>query len=535
MAEWKPVSPSPGLRSAFAQWRSVLDEKQGRRVAVFFEDREAMAGAMLAAWSLGREVVLPGDALPETKKALSPTVDVFLGDFQQAPQSVAMSVEKTGDIPGIAPETSRLTIFTSGSTGVPVALERALSQLLLEVVALEHTFGGMLPMWARVVSTVSHQHLYGLLFAVLWPLATGRSLTPRRLEFPEELRAELATSDSVLVSSPAHLKRLPADVPWSTKVHAVFSSGGPLAEPDAKSAELVLGRTPIEIYGSSETGGIAFRSHRAPRWVPLPGVGFRVNPEGLLEIRSPFLATDGWHTLSDRAQTSDDSFVLLGRVDRIAKIEEKRVSLDAVEQGLVASGWCTDARVLVLSGRRSELGAVCVLSAMGVARATKEGHRALSETLRDFLSDRLERIALPRRFRFLDELPLNAQGKVTQEDLEALFLPSRPSGRWVSKQATTAEFEFTVDPSLRVLDGHFPGLAVVPGVAQLDWAMSLARDVFTMGTKLARMESVKFLALMRPGEVVRLVLEWSAEKSTLNFVFSGKRRTFSSGQMVVRT
>ncbi len=534
MAEWKPLSPSPGLRSAFARWRSVLDVNQGRRVAVFFEDREAMAGAMLAAWSLGREVVLPGDALPQTQKSLAPTVDLFLGDFPEATHAVA-AVERAGDLPAIDPETSRLTIFTSGSTGVPVALARSLSQLLLEVVALEQAFGGTIPPWARVVSTVSHQHLYGLLFAVLWPLATGRSLTPRRLEFPEELRAELAASDSVLVSSPAHLKRLPADGAWVTKVHAVFSSGGPLAEADARSAEVVLGRTPVEIYGSSETGGIAFRSHRAPRWVPLPGVGFRVNPEGLLEVRSPFLATDGWHTLSDRAEASDDSFVLLGRVDRIAKIEEKRVSLDSVEQGLVASGWCTDARVLVLNGRRIELGAVCVLSATGAVQATTEGHRALSETLRGFLGDRLERVALPRRFRFVDELPLNAQGKVTQEDLEALFLPSRPSGTWVSKQDTTAEFEFTVDPSLRVLDGHFPGLAVVPGVAQLDWAMSLARDVFQMNTKLERMESVKFLALMRPGEAVRLVLQWNAETSTLTFAFSGKGRSYSTGRMVVRT
>ncbi len=533
MAEWKPVAPSLALRSAFARWRGALEPIQGRRVAVFLEDREAMAGAILAAWSLGREVVLPGDALPQTQRALAPGVDVFLGEFPGSPQPAARAYDDAADIPGIDPSASRLTIFTSGSTGVPVALARSLSQLLREVVALEEAFGGEIPLWARVVSTVSHQHLYGLLFAVLWPLSTGRSLTPRRLEFPEEVRAELTAFDSVLVSSPAHLKRLPAEGPWPTRVHAVFSSGGPLEHDDARSAEAVLGPTPIEIYGSSETGGIASRTYRAPRWTPLPGVGFRVSPEGLLEVRSPFLATSGWHTLADRAEVVDDSFVLLGRSDRIAKIEEKRVSLDAVEQGLVASGWCTAARVLVLNGRRVELGAVCQLSSTGAALATTQGHRALGESLREFLADRVERVALPRRFRFVDELPLNAQGKVTQDDLEVLFRPVRPSGTWLSKDDTSAVFEFTVDPSLRVLDGHFPELAVIPGVAQLDWAMSFGGDAFAMSRRLERMEAVKFSSLMRPGQVVRLELKWSAASAVLTFSFSGKGRTYSSGRMVV--
>ncbi|HAU81132.1 MAG TPA: AMP-binding protein, partial [Stenotrophomonas sp.] len=95
-----------------------------------------------------------------------------------------------------------------------------------------------------------------------------------------------------------------------------------------------MGVAPTEVFGSSETGGVAWRRWSAarPQWHPLPGVAWRID-EGCLAVRSPHLASEDWWLTQDRAVADDGhSFRLLGRADRIVKIEERRVSLDALEQ-----------------------------------------------------------------------------------------------------------------------------------------------------------------------------------------------------------
>ncbi len=44
------------------------------------------------------------------------------------------------------------------------------------------------------------------------------------------------------------------------RLRAIFSSGGPLPFEVAQESKRLLGPVPIEVYGSSETGGIAWRS-----------------------------------------------------------------------------------------------------------------------------------------------------------------------------------------------------------------------------------------------------------------------------------
>src|SRR4030095_13335117 len=103
-----------------------------------------------------------------------------------------------------------LCLYLSKSEGpvVPKAIPKKLSQMSREVATLETRFGDLLGV-ADVMTTVSHQHIYGLLFNVLWPLVAGRAIHARSFLFPQELMAVLAERDGLLVSSPAHLKRLP--------------------------------------------------------------------------------------------------------------------------------------------------------------------------------------------------------------------------------------------------------------------------------------------------------------------------------------
>jgi 3-hydroxymyristoyl/3-hydroxydecanoyl-(acyl carrier protein) dehydratase len=61
-----------------------------------------------------------------------------------------------------------------------------------------------------------------------------------------------------------------------------------------------------------------------------------------------------------------------------------------------------------------------------------------------------------------------------------------------------------VPRDLSCFPGHFPGLPVVPGVLQLDWAMELAADLLEGAPDVAEIESLKLRAPLRPGGRFRI-------------------------------
>ena len=522
----------PSVLLEVQKWRTTFQSIAARRLALFLDDRHAFTAALLAAWAQRKQVVLPGDVLPATLEALAPHVDAWVGDI---PGRVTLGPGEPaiGDLPEPDREAEGLVVFTSGTTGAPSAIPKRLRQLFDEVATLEATFGARCGPDANIFSTVSHQHIYGLLFSVLWPIASGRTLTVHRLEYPEALEAALGRAPCVLISSPAHLKRLPDVPPWKTQLRAVFSSGGPLSEEGGARARAILGHQPIEIFGSSETGGVAWRQGSSSFWRALAGVEFRKSPEGLLEVLSPHLPAREWFATADRVELAAGTFRLLGRADRIAKIEEKRVSLELIERTACATGLVTEARAVVIEGARVTLGLVGVPSARGQALERKE----LLDRLKRALEGAIERVAIPRRFRFVEAFPIDAQGKVTEVLLTGLFQASVaqtvPRVKWVERTASHAALELTVSPELEVLDGHFPETPVVPGVAQLDWAIGWAREAFGFRGNFTRLEVLKFQALMLTGHEVKVALDWNAERSTLTFKFTSSTASYSSGRVVL--
>ena len=88
-------------------------------------------------------------------------------------------------------------------------MPKALRHLEAEVAVLEACFGGALAPATQVFATASPQHLYGLLFRVLWPLAAGRPFhAPTYLHAEELLPRIEEAGDALLASTPAHLSRM---------------------------------------------------------------------------------------------------------------------------------------------------------------------------------------------------------------------------------------------------------------------------------------------------------------------------------------
>lgn len=83
---------------------------------------------------------------------------------------------------------------------------------------------------------------------------------------------------------------------------------------------------------------------------------------------------------------------------------------------------------------------------------------------------------------------------------------------------------------LEFLAGHFPGFPVVPAMVQIDWVMDVTRDLLGGPPVLLRLEGLKFEALLRPADIVRLTTDLSPDKTVLNFRLWNNDRGFSSGR-----
>ena len=98
---------------------------------------------------------------------------------------------------------STVQFYTSGSSSQPKAISKNLTQLLLEASTLDKLFGAGIQN-SKVFATVSHHHIYGLIFRLLWPLLYKKPFNTSTLLYPEELvAASQRYSDICLISSPA--------------------------------------------------------------------------------------------------------------------------------------------------------------------------------------------------------------------------------------------------------------------------------------------------------------------------------------------
>ncbi|WP_042880321.1 AMP-binding protein [Cupriavidus necator] len=524
-------------------WRAAFAAAPGERWAIHIDSTQEFAAALFGAWHAGKHVVLPGDMRPDTLLALRVHTDGWAGELPQGLQPRDLDGD-AGAWPPLLPDDTSVTLFTSGSTGAPEAIHKRLAQLDAETAALQAAFGAQLPRDVRLLATVSHQHIYGLLFCVLWPLAAGRALPQVRLAFHEEVVAACGDAPVVLVSSPAHLRRMPESLDWSAAraaVCAVFSSGGPLPPTAADDALRHLGQSPIEVFGSSETGGIAWRqrARQQDRWTALPGVAWRLQ-DGFLAVRSAHLPNDDWHVCADRALADgEQGFVLAGRADRVAKIEEKRVSLTRIEQALAASPLVQDARaVLVDLDVGTRVAAAVVLAEAGAAMLADAGRPAVIAALKAALADGVDPLALPRRWHLaIEALPCNAQGKTTEAMLRDLFHQTLPRAVWIEGSDNTAVATLDVGEHLAIFDGHFPGTPIVPGVAQIDWVMTLAPQRLPVPARerFLRLDVLKFQGVIRPGSQVRLDLEWLPAKAALAFRLTSAAGPHASGRIIFRS
>lgn len=511
---------------------ATLRARGVHRVALHLDDAAELAIALFGAWRAGVSVLLPADAQPGTRQHLETLADLWLDTLDGLDSAPLPPAELDLDA-------CQLTLCTSGSSGAAKLIDKRLRQLAHEVDALEQLWGKDL-LGATLVASVSAQHIYGLLFRVLWPLCAGRPFVRRALPFAEDLQqASLQAGCFAWVSSPALLKRMGENLDWPalTGVRRVFSSGGELPAEAAQALHRRLGQCPTEIYGSSETGGIAWRQGDVT-WQAFAGVELGQDDDGALNVRSTYLPVGHCEQTADTVRLEGDGrFVLLGRLDRIVKLEEKRISLPMLEQALADHAWVAEVRLGVVNEGRAFLGALVALSPTGLRALRSQGRRSVTAALRSHLAGRCETIALPRRWRLLLHLPWNSQGKLPQAQVNELLKAPRPKrvpalssvagddGEWL--------LELEVPPDLAHFSGHFAKTPVLPGVVQIDWALDFARQLLELPPRFLGMEVLKFQQLVRPGDRVQLSLRFDPQRSKLYFAYRNGEAACASGRILL--
>jgi acyl-CoA synthetase (AMP-forming)/AMP-acid ligase II len=487
-----------GLPLSFGQFRDEVAACAGavraagcRRGALVARDGWNFAVGLMGLLHGGAEVVVPPNAQPGALAALSGTWDMVLDDPPIMGEPLRLRP--------LDAAACRLAFYTSGSTGTPKRVDKTLAQMEGEAAALQALWGEALGD-APTLATVAHQHIYGLTFKLSWPLMAGRPFVSLSHELWETLLADLPPG-AVLVSSPAHLTRLGGLHVVADRPRLLLSAGAPLPLAAAREAEWLFGVLPTEIYGSTETGAVATRQADAP-WRPFPGTAVRREVDGRLSLSCPYVSPD-WIECADRIDLeADGGFHLLGRADRVAKIEGKRVGLAEVEAALAVLPEVAEAQVVVLGG--TVLAAAVVPTPVGRAALERLGAFRFGRALRWQLSATLEPAGQPRRWRFVERLPDGAMGKRQDAAVTALFEDGRLPPATVRPVEGGFEFDLAMAPDLRWFDGHFPVFPLLPGVVQVDWAVGFARRHLGYAGPTAQRFRIKFKQMIRPGD--RLVL-----------------------------
>jgi acyl-coenzyme A synthetase/AMP-(fatty) acid ligase len=269
-------------------------------------------------------------------------------------------------------------------------------------------------------------HIYGFLHSIVMPLISGAAVASETPSFPEQIaQAARERRATILIAAPAHYRALRGKALGAPSLRFALSSAGPLAPEDNEAFCQANGVGVTEIYGSTETGGVARRNRfqgEVALTPPAP-VGWRIE-NGQLLVASPWLSpelprnADGFFVTADRAEAKDSGFILKGRVDSVIKVAGKRVDLEEIAAAIRAIAGVSDCLALALpedSGRGSRIAALVA----GDAQV---------ETLKRLLAGRLEHHALPKIIRIVERIPMKANGKHDREAvLRLLAMHQQPA------------------------------------------------------------------------------------------------------------
>jgi len=415
----------------YAAFTELAGDDKGRcskvPVCLAAEEKGVIAAALLAALASGSVLVLPHSfsklalaQMQESTGFLAAVVDVER-PLPTGTQRISCGASSKGvPLPHIhvPKDTELLQIFTGGSTGAPKIWSKTAGNIFGE--ALYMTSRYQVSAKDIIVSTVSPYHIYGLLFSVVIPLVSRATVFAGTPLFPAEITECVEEqSATLLVSIPAHYRVLKGRTVGSS-LRMAFSSAGMLPAEDSLDFSACNKVGVVEVYGSTETGGLATRNRSAGHefFRPFEPVTYTIQDERLY-VQSQFLSPDlsvnaeGFFLSGDRVQREgEDTFSLHGRADAVTKVGGVRVDLEEVRDLLLSQATVKECVVIPLvdeTGRGNRI------------EALVRGEKADPSQLKKVLAGLLEPAALPRCIRVVSVIPLTPAGKPDRKTIVTLL------------------------------------------------------------------------------------------------------------------
>lgn len=314
---------------------------------------------------------------------------------------------------------------TSASTGAARLLTFTAEQLAADAENIVATMG-LRADWPNL-GVISLAHSYGFSNLILPLLLHGIPLVLAGAALPEAVRAAASGHAALALPAVPALWRAwheAGAIPAAARL--AISAGAPLPLALEQSVFARGGLKIHNFYGASECGGIAYDRSETPRadaacvGGAMANVSLAVNDEGCLEVRSRAVASTVWPDADaaitpgcfrtrDLAELRDGAVFLLGRASDVINAAGRKVSPELIERALRAHPAVHECLVLgvpSVDAARSEVIAAVVATRTGADEAG----------LREFLLRSLPAWQVPRVWRIVDELPVNARGKLSRAE-----------------------------------------------------------------------------------------------------------------------
>lgn len=353
-------------------------------LAVTTEERAAIAVRVAGFFGLDRE--------KSTELAGLPTLDLWARYLQ----------EQVDSRPNI------ITFSTSGSTGEPKLIVRDFYFLEQDAMHL----GEMLQGSRHVIGLVPPHHIYGFIYTILIPKVLQARRSDQRFRRPAAIMRDLEPGDA-LIGFP-HIwqlcaktkERFPASVIGTT-------STGPCPPEVIRTLRRLGLQTMIEIYGSSESGAM----------------GYRTNPDDPLTLMSTwqrwgddrFVRTleDGSvsepFAFQDVLEWVDEThFRVKKRLDSAVQVAGINIYPARVCETLRSHSAVADCAVRLMRPEEGDRLKAFVVLKEGISPGS-----ALTDDLRTFLAKRLSHLEQPKSIVFGPALPRNEIGKLADWTIDS--------------------------------------------------------------------------------------------------------------------
>lgn len=518
------------------QVAALLAGRRGRIVLSCRHARSFVPG-LFGAWFAGALVELLPNIQPGTLDRVDADADVacVLHDVAERQDRSAKAIYLpdvlAGPPPADAEDRARaiawpevaVCMSTSGTTERPRIVGKTLLQLVTEIDVL----AGQFPAARCVLATVPLSHFYGLLFGVLLPLRLGARIVSHDALLPADLAVILRrASVDLMVSTPAHLRAMAgADMPRGLRV---ASSGARMPAELHLRLATERGWHVTDVLGSTETGGIATRSHPMAAWTPLPGVAVSA-PGDQLVVESAW-CDGGRAVIDDRVELRPDgTFSYLGRGSEVVKIAGKRAHAAAIEATVLSVPGVGDAALIVHAapGREPRV-AIAVVTAPG-ATGAEVGRDAIAAAIRR----EFDAVFAPKLVKQVPRIPRTERGKLDADALRGLLgLADTTCDRVELRRVAPGDYTAYIPPDLVFFRGHFDALAVLPGAALVERVVWPA--VQREWPALRAMRGIRRLRFRRPvypDQRLGLTLSHAAGHVGFEVVCAGA--PVASGQLIV--